>query len=95
MGSGEVGGGVGRGQTPPGKLLSAGGSSPKGLDFISEIFLHFWLCWVLVAAFGLFSGCGERGLLSLLCLVLSLQWPLLLWSMGSRRVGLSGCGSQT
>ena len=23
----------------------------------------FWLCWVFVAACGLFSGCGEQGLL--------------------------------
>ena len=55
---------VGRGQTPPGILLSAGGSSPKGLDFIFKIFIHFWLCWVFAAPFGLFSSCGNQGLLS-------------------------------
>ena len=26
-------------------------------------FIFFWLHWVFVAARGLFSGCGERGLL--------------------------------
>ena len=26
-------------------------------------FFNFWLHWVFVAARGLFSGCGERGLL--------------------------------
>ena len=25
--------------------------------------IYFWLCWVLVAARGLFSSCGKRGLL--------------------------------
>ena len=30
----------------------------------SVIFVFvFWLCWVFVAARGLFSGCGEQGLL--------------------------------
>ena len=27
------------------------------------LFIIFWLCWVFVAACGLFSGCGEQGLL--------------------------------
>ena len=27
------------------------------------LFFYFWLCWVFVAARGLFSGCGEWGLL--------------------------------
>ena len=27
------------------------------------LFIYFWLCWVFVAARGLFSSCGERGLL--------------------------------
>ena len=25
--------------------------------------VYFWLCWVFIAACGLFSSCGERGLL--------------------------------
>ena len=27
------------------------------------LFIYFWLLWVFVAACGLFSSCGERGLL--------------------------------
>ena len=27
------------------------------------LFIYFWLRWVFVAARGLFSSCGERGLL--------------------------------
>ena len=27
------------------------------------LFIYFWLCWVFIAARGLFSSCGERGLL--------------------------------
>ena len=29
------------------------------------LFIYFWLSWVFVAAHGLFSSCGERGLLLL------------------------------
>ena len=28
-----------------------------------NLFIYLWLCWVFVAAHGLFSSCGERGLL--------------------------------
>ena len=28
-----------------------------------KIFIYFWLRWVFIAACGLFSSCGERGLL--------------------------------
>ena len=31
--------------------------------FIYFIIYIFWLSWVFVAARGLFSGCGERGIL--------------------------------
>ena len=27
------------------------------------LFFYFWLCWVFVTARGLFSSCGEQGLL--------------------------------
>ena len=27
------------------------------------LLIYFWLCWVFVAARGLFSSCGKRGLL--------------------------------
>ena len=50
---------------------------------------------------GLFSGRGEWGLSSLLCLDFSLQWPLVLQSTGSgcgalavAAHGLSSCGPQ-
>ena len=33
------------------------------MDFIFYLFIYFWLCWVFVAARGLFSSCSERGLL--------------------------------
>ena len=56
-------------------------------------FLFFWLRWVFAAVRGLslvaVSGCYS----SLLCAGFSLQWLLLLWSTGSRRVGFSSCGS--
>ena len=45
------------------------GSSCFG-GFVLNLFYYFilfiycfWLCWVFVAVCGLFSGCGERGLL--------------------------------
>ena len=27
------------------------------------LFIYFWLCWVITAARGFFTSCGERGLL--------------------------------
>ena len=41
------------------------------------------------------SSCSSQGLLftAVLGLVISFQWLLLLWSMGSRRVDFSSCGS--
>ena len=31
--------------------------------FLINSFIYFWLCWVFAIAHGLFSSCGERGLL--------------------------------
>ena len=31
--------------------------------FFINLFFYFWLCWVFVAACGLFSSCGDRRLL--------------------------------
>ena len=59
--------------------------------FIYFIYL-FWLCWVFVAAHRLSLATGSRGYSSLRCEAFSLQWLLLLWSRGSRRVGFSSCG---
>ena len=53
------------------------------------LFFFFWLRWVFVVARGLFSSCGEQGLLFVAVRVL-----LLLWSTGSRRAGFSSCGSR-
>ena len=33
------------------------------LVFFISLFFYFWLRWVFIAARGIFSGCGERGLL--------------------------------
>ena len=45
---------------------------------------YFWLCWVFVAMHGLCLAEASRATLQLQCMGFSLQWPLLLWSMGSR-----------
>ena len=37
-------------------------SSNLCLPFFKNLFIYFWLHWVFVAACGLFSSCGERGL---------------------------------
>ena len=37
---------------------------------------------------------ASKGYSSLRCVGFSLQWPLLLWSMGSRCTGFSNCGTQ-
>ena len=67
-------------------------------------FILFYVLKILfilfLAALGLccctraFSSCSERGYFSLQCAGVSLQWLLLLWSMGSRRAGFSSCGSR-
>ena len=36
---------------------------PRAFLFVCLFFVYFWLCWVFIAARGLFSSCGERGLL--------------------------------
>ena len=56
------------------------------------IYFYFWLRWVFVAARGLFSSCGEWGLLFIVVCGLLIGWLLLLQSTGSRRVGFSSCG---
>ena len=58
------------------------------------LFIYFWLRWVFVAAHGLFSGCGERGLLFVVVRKLLLAVASLVGNMGSRRAGFSSCGSR-
>ena len=53
---------------------------------------YFWLHWVFVAARGLSLVAASGGWSSLQRVGFSLQWLLLLWSMGSRHTGFSSCG---
>ena len=57
--------------------------------FLFFIFLniYLWLCWVLVSARGLPPVAASGGHSSSRCAGLSLSWPLLLRSTGSRRAG--------
>ena len=57
------------------------------------LFIYFWLCWVFVAACRHSLVVASGGYSSLQCVGFSLQWLLLLWSMGSRHAGFSSCGS--
>ena len=50
-------------------------------------FIHLWLCWVFVSVRGLSLVAASGGHSSSRCTGLSLSWPLLLWSTGSRRAG--------
>ena len=51
------------------------------------IYLFFWLCWVFVSVRGLSLVAASGGHSSSRCAGLSLSWPLLLRSTGSRRAG--------
>ena len=51
------------------------------------LFIYFWLCWVFVSVWGLSLVAASGGHSSSRCAGLSLSWPLLLWSTGSRRAG--------
>ena len=56
------------------------------LKFI-YLFIYFWLCWVFVSVQGLSLVVASGGHSSSWCVGLSLLWPLLLRSTGSRRAG--------
>ena len=51
------------------------------------LFIYFWLCWVFVSVRGLSLAVASGGHSSSRCAGLSLSWPLLLRSTGSRRAG--------
>ena len=51
------------------------------------LFIHLWLCWVFVSVRGLSPVVASGGHSSSRCAGLSLSWPLLLRSTGSRRAG--------
>ena len=52
-----------------------------------NLFIYFWLCWVFVSVRGLSPVAASGGHSSSWCAGLSLLWPLLLRSTGSRRAG--------
>ena len=54
---------------------------------IIYLFIYFWLCWVFVSVRGLSPVAASGGHSSSQCAGLSLSWPLLLRSTGSRRAG--------
>ena len=51
------------------------------------LFIYFWLCWVFISVRGLSLVAASGGHSSSWCTGLSLSWPLLLRSTGSRRAG--------
>ena len=51
------------------------------------LFIYLWLCWVFVSVRGLSLVASSGDHSSLRCAGLSLSWPLLLRSTGSRRAG--------
>ena len=61
--------------------------------FLINLFIYFWLCWIIVAACELPLVVLSGGYSSLWCAGFSLRWLLLLRSMGSRCTGLSSCGA--
>ena len=50
-------------------------------------FIYLWLCWVFISVRGLPLVAASGGHSSLRCAGLSLSWPLLLQSTGSRCAG--------
>ena len=56
-------------------------------SFFKKLFVYLWLCWVFVSVRGLSLVAASGGHSSLRCAGLSLSWPLLLQSTGSRRAG--------
>ena len=61
------------------------------LTFVLFLFF-FWLRWIFVAVHGLSLVPASGGYSSLWCVGFSLQWLLLLQSMGSRHASFSSCG---
>ena len=57
------------------------------LSFFLSFFIYLWLCWVFVSVRGLSLVVASGGHSSSRCAGLSLPWPLLLRSTGSRRAG--------
>ena len=58
------------------------------------LFMYLWPHWVFAAAYRLSLLAASRGYSSLWCVPFSLWWLVLSWSMGSRCMGFSNCGTQ-
>ena len=77
------------------RMLNRIVGSGHSFFFLIDLFIYLFI----LAASGLccctwaFSSCSERDS-SLRCVGFSLQWLLLLQSMGFRRAGFSSCGTQ-
>ena len=56
-------------------------------DLFIYLFIYLWLCWVFVSVRGLSLVGASGGHSSSRCMGLSLSWPLLLQSTGSRCAG--------
>ena len=63
------------------------------LFVFKALFIYFWLCFIFVSLHGLSLVVVSRGHSLVWCTSFSLQWFLLFWSTGSRRMGFSSCGS--
>ena len=76
----------------PGSGIAGSRSSSTG-NFL-KLINYFWLHWVFVAARGLFSSCGERGLLFVAVrgLLIAVASPVV--ERGLQARGLSSCGSR-
>ena len=61
-------------------------SHQQSLQYIYFL-IYLWLCWVFVSVRGLSLVAASGGHSSSRCAGLSLSWPLLLRSTGSRRAG--------
>ena len=70
---------------PPGKTILK--ALCTHIFFKIYLFIYFWLCWVFVSVRGLSLVAVSQGHSSSRCAGLSLSWPLLLRSTGSRRAG--------
>ena len=55
--------------------------------FFNYLFIYSWLCWVFISVRGLSLVVASGDHSSSRCAGLSLSWPLLLRSTGSRRAG--------
>ena len=59
----------------------------KNIIWLIDWLIDWLLCWVFVSVQGLSLVAASGGHSSSRCAGLSLPWPLLLWSTGSRRTG--------